>query len=136
MKERMLKAYFKSTCIRSNSLNLNEEYRKDNDDSNNANSKYDNEEEDASLDEIEALEQRFSKRTTKKEPQALMTLVLGDHFLTFQDDKDLFTLLYTSIIFKWFASERVSVLYIIYYCLMNITIAYNTYRQHTNRIQA
>lgn len=60
-------------------------------------------------DEIDDYEEKLKKKANKlNKAQPLMTLVLDTHFYTFQHYIDLYTLLYTSIIFKWFESERVS----------------------------
>lgn len=76
--------------------------------------------EDEELNEIVNLEKKIYEKTTKKEkgksePEALMTLINDTHFLSFQQNSDLFTLLYSSIIFRWIKSEKVS--YFIYYLI-------------------
>jgi len=59
-------------------------------------------------DEIAQLENKIYSNTKKPQKEELMSLVLDSHFLTFQNEKDIYTLLYTSIIFKWIKSEKVS----------------------------
>lgn len=59
-------------------------------------------------DSIENIENKIKNKKTKINEE-LMTLVLSDHYYTFQRNIDLFTLLYSSIIFKWLCSERVSI---------------------------
>lgn len=97
MKERVLKAYFRKSI--NQNINLDE------------NSLHEDalpEEESEEYDEIQEIEDKLNNRKKQNDNNGgLMRLVLGDHFLTFQYDRDLYTLLYTSIIFKWFASERV-----------------------------
>ena len=58
-------------------------------------------------DSIEKIENKMKNKKDKNNEE-LMTLVLSDHYYTFQRNIDLFTLLYSSIIFKWLCSERVS----------------------------
>lgn len=62
-------------------------------------------------DEVEEYEEILKKKANKvSKVQPLMSLVLDTHYYTFQQYIDLYTLLYSSIIFKWFDSERVSLL--------------------------
>lgn len=59
-------------------------------------------------DNIEALELKLlNKANNIKNQQQILTLVLGDHYITFQLERDLYTLIYTSIVFKWFNNEKV-----------------------------
>ena len=74
--------------------------------------------EDEELNEIVNLENKIYEKTTKKgkgKSEPLMTLINDTHFLSFQQNSDLFTLLYSSIIFKWIKSEKVS--YFIYFII-------------------
>jgi len=71
--------------------------------------------EDHELNEIVNLEQKIYEKSVKKEggkseSEPLMTLITDTHFLSFQQNSDLFTLLYSSIIFRWIKSEKVCIL--------------------------
>jgi hypothetical protein len=65
-----------------------------------------NEDQDDEEDLEKMLLEKAKLRNNNEESS--LKLVHDTHFLTFKQTTDLFTLLYTSIIFKWIKSERVS----------------------------
>lgn len=71
--------------------------------------------------DLEKLLLEKANRVKSPEDEPELSLVHDTHLLTFQQTTDLFTLLYTSIIFKWIKSERVRTiflnLYFIFYTL-------------------
>ena len=81
--------------------------------------------EDEELNEIVNLENKIYEKATKNgKSEPLMTLINDTHFLSFQQNSDLFTLLYSSIIFKWIKSEKVSY-FIIFIIIYNIIDYYH-----------
>lgn len=66
------------------------------------------EDESESEDEYEKKIIENANRNTTVNTEATLSLVTDTHFLSFQQDRDLYTLLYSSVIFKWIKSERVS----------------------------
>lgn len=66
------------------------------------------EDESESEDEYEKKIIENANRNTTNNTEATLSLVTDTHFLSFQQDRDLYTLLYSSVIFKWIKSERVS----------------------------
>lgn len=57
--------------------------------------------------DLEKLLLEKANRIKNPENEPVLSLIHDTHLLTFQQTTDLFTLLYTSIIFKWIKSERV-----------------------------
>lgn len=59
-------------------------------------------------DSIHELEAKIQNKNSTQSDQ-LLTLLIPDHFVAFQQYIDLYTLLYTSIIFRWFKSDKVRI---------------------------
>ena len=73
------------------------------------------EQEDKSEKELEEKEQNEDNENEEKEgkkPKDLKLLknVISEHFYTFQYTKDLYTLLYTTLIFKWLDTTKILII--------------------------
>lgn len=85
--------------------NTNDQLIKASEEEPQTNIQYKEEPEEIDLEKL-ILEKANRVKNTENEPS--MTLVHDTHLLSFQQTTDLFTLMYTSIIFKWIKSEKVS----------------------------